>query len=74
MNNEVNDTWIITSELANQRERLTLSTVLVYTKIGYRLTNLDGHKLVTLRAFETGKIAMNSLENWSTCPTCSYRD
>ena len=47
----------------NQRARSTLSTVLVHIKIGYCLTNLDGRKLVTLRALETGKIAMTSLEN-----------
>ena len=32
---EVNSTWLITSELANQRARKVLFTCVIYTKIAY---------------------------------------
>ena len=34
---EVNSTWLITSELANQRARKALFTYVVYTKTNYSL-------------------------------------
>ena len=39
---EVNSTWLITSELANQRARKTLFTCVVYTNRLYLLLNLAG--------------------------------
>ena len=39
---EVNSTWLITSELANQRARKVLFTCVVYTKMGYDVIALIG--------------------------------
>ena len=38
---EVNSTWLITSELANQRARKVLFTCVVYTKLQYLESKLD---------------------------------
>ena len=43
---EVNSTWLITSELANQRARKVLFTCVVYTKMRYQ----NKVKTVNLRA------------------------
>ena len=39
---EVNTTWLITSELANQRARKALFTCVVYTNIHYTMPHKNG--------------------------------
>ena len=56
---EVNSTWLISSELANQRARKVLFTCVVYTNVGY--WPLDNWKVIFLRIWtETESRSLNT--------------